>query len=132
MSKIADLWEDVQFYFGFEGLLVHCKGSTNELADRASRLPEKDLQAGMMEAAAMEGAEAHGHRRVETQWCFGEETVGALGELIRLTETAGRKRKHQSVPNKASSLPPFPHQHPTVKVGRNRAGKQQHKPKGRM
>jgi len=114
MSRIADLWEDVQFHFGFEGLLVHCKGSTNELADRASRLPEQELQAGMMEAAAAEGVGAHGCRRVETQWSFGNENIDVLDELIRLTETAGRKRKLKLRTNGTSShsLPPTPHKHP--------------------
>ena len=114
MSKIADLWEDVQFHFGFEGLLVHCKGITNEMADRASRLPESELQAGMMEAAAMEGVGAHGCRRVETKWSFGGEPVDALDTLILLTKRAGRKRKIKTI-SKGMSSPPRstpPHQKP--------------------
>jgi hypothetical protein len=114
MSRIADPWEDVQFHFGFEGLLAHCKGSTNEMADQAIRLPEQELQAGMTEAAAAEGVGARGCRRVKTQWNFGEENVGVLDELIRLTEAAGRKRKLKLRANGASSISPLPppHKHP--------------------
>jgi hypothetical protein len=46
MVRITELWEDIQFYFHFEGLLVHCKGVSNELADRANRLTKQCCKRG--------------------------------------------------------------------------------------
>lgn len=108
MARIADLWEDVQFHYGFEGLLVHCKGRTNELADRASRLEEQKLQSGMEEAAKMEGVGPKGCKRVPAKWSFGTETIEIMEELIALTEEAGRQRKRKRS-NKCASPPTPPH-----------------------
>ena len=37
MNMVINAWEDVQFEYGFEGLIVHCPGVDNVLADLASR-----------------------------------------------------------------------------------------------
>ena len=41
MKLVVNLWEDLQFTYHFEGLLVFCSGKTNTLADIASRVDEK-------------------------------------------------------------------------------------------
>jgi hypothetical protein len=111
MARIADLREDMQFFYGFEGLLVHCKGQQNNLADQASRLEEGKLQAGMEDAAHVEGVGAKGCKRVPAQWNFGSESIAIMEELINLTEEAGRQRKRKRS-NEAPSLPTTPHLYP--------------------
>jgi hypothetical protein len=110
MARIADSWEDVQFHFGFEGLLVHCKGSTNELADRASRLEEQKLQAGMEEAAKMEGVGPKGCKRAPAKWAFGSESIEITEELMVLTREVNVQRKRKRS-NEDTSLPTPPHPH---------------------
>ena len=105
MARVADLWEDAQHHFGFEGLLLHCKGVTNELADRASRKDDADVQRSMEEAAEAEGVGQRGCRRVPAVWTFGEERVDILDELIALTSTANNLRQHHKLTHSASHLP---------------------------
>ena len=54
MSNVCDAWEDVQFLFGFEALVVFCEGKRNVWADIASRSRaadvEDELRAAMMTA----------------------------------------------------------------------------------
>jgi hypothetical protein len=99
VARIADLWEDTQFFHGFEGLL-----------DRASRLEEGKLQSGVEEAAHTEGVGSKGCTRVPAQWTFGTESLEIMEELIALTEEAGRQRKRKRS-NKTSSLPSPPYLH---------------------
>ena len=44
MMMVVNAWEDLQFEFAFEGLLVHCAGKLNTLADIASRADQKNMQ----------------------------------------------------------------------------------------
>ena len=44
MALLCDLWEDIQFYFGFEGLVVFCKGESNKWADAASRIAAETVE----------------------------------------------------------------------------------------
>jgi hypothetical protein len=107
MARVADLWETVQHHFCFEGLVLHCKGVTNELADRASRKDEDVVQSSMEEAAKEEIHGVLGCKRVPAVWVFGDENVDILDELITLTATTSKKRKLTALTN-ASSLLPFP------------------------
>jgi hypothetical protein len=92
MVRVTELWEDIQFYYHFEGLLVHCKGENNELADRASRLDETELQQGMEEAAQLEELPITECRRLSSVWSFGTTTIDILDELIVLTAQANQDR----------------------------------------
>jgi hypothetical protein len=105
MARVADLWEDAQHHFGFEGLVLHCKGATNELAGRASRKDDSDVQLSMEEAAAAEAVGKQGYRRVPAVWSFGTESVDILDELISLTLTAYTLRQHHKLTTSASHLP---------------------------
>ena len=44
MELVVNLWEDLQFTYHFEGLLVFCAGKTNTLADIASRVDETRVE----------------------------------------------------------------------------------------
>ena len=44
MTMVVNAWEDLQFEFAFEGLLVHCAGKLNTLADIASRADQNNMQ----------------------------------------------------------------------------------------
>jgi hypothetical protein len=101
MVRVTELWEDIQFYYHFEGLLVHCKGESNELADRASRLDEASLQDGMEEAAKLEELPVTECRRLPSVWSFGTTSIDILDELIDLTKQANQDRS-----DKATSQPP--------------------------
>jgi hypothetical protein len=96
MVRITELWEDIQFHFHFEGLLVHCKGASNELADRASRLDDAMLQTGMEEAAQMEKLPITECRRIPSVWSFGQHNIEILDELINLTAQANQDRADKS------------------------------------
>jgi hypothetical protein len=90
MSKIADLWEDVQFHFGFEGLLVHCKGITNEMADRASQLPESELQTRL---ADNEQGSSSSNRRTGSR-LVSDRQGGEKGCIIRAEQ---KRRQRQCI-----------------------------------
>ena len=101
MVRITELWEDIQHHFHFEGLLVHCQGISNELADRASRLDDDVLQPGMEEAARLEDLPITTCRRIPAVWSFGTHNIDIIDELITLTAQANQDRADKS----ASLLP---------------------------
>jgi hypothetical protein len=107
MARVADLWEAAQHFFGFEGLVLHCSGVTNELADRASRKNEDEVQRSMEEAAKAENVGERGCKRVPAVWKFGSETVDILDELIALTGESVKKRKMLEL-TKTASHPALP------------------------
>ena len=102
MSRVTELWEDAQYYFHFEGLMVHCKGVTNEIADRASRLEENTMQAGIEEAARLEDLPVEKCQRLPSQWSFGLHNIDILDDLILLT----KQSKEDQTDKNAS--PPHP------------------------
>ena len=44
MELVVNLWEDLQFTYHFEGLLVFCAGKKNTLADIASRVKQDKVE----------------------------------------------------------------------------------------
>ena len=102
MSRVAELWEDAQYYFHFEGLMAHCKGVTNEIADRASRLEESAMQAGIEEAARLEDLPVDKCQRLPSQWSFGLHNIDILDDLILLTAQSKAARTDQT------ASPPHP------------------------
>jgi hypothetical protein len=55
MTAVCDLWEDIQFHFGFEGLVVFVEGAKNKWADMASRISPPDMPALFEEAFVSDG-----------------------------------------------------------------------------
>ena len=46
---LVDIWEDLQFTYHFEGLLVFCAGKKNTLADIASRVDRTEVEQTMLD-----------------------------------------------------------------------------------
>jgi hypothetical protein len=107
MARVAELWEDVQYHYHFEGMMVHCSGVTNEIADRASRLDESALQAGIEEAVKSEELPVEKCLRLPSQWSFGTQPIDILDELILLTKQSKNARAdHTASPT--YHTPPHP------------------------
>jgi hypothetical protein len=102
MARVVDLWENIQHYFGFEGLMIHCKGEWNEIADRASRWDEDVVQAGVEEAVREEELGVQVCTRIDPKWAFGGDTVDIIDDLIALTAAAVAARIDATITNPAS------------------------------
>jgi hypothetical protein len=113
MARVVDLWEDIQHFFGFEALMIHCKGEWNEIADRASRWDDSVVQGGVEEAVREERLGEIPCTRITPKWSFGDETVDILDELISLTAAAVAARKETTLTTPASHHPPAYH-HPQM------------------
>jgi hypothetical protein len=122
MARVVDLWEDIQHFFGFEALMIHCKGEWNEIADRASRWDDSVVQGGVEEAVREERLGEMTCTRITPKWSFGDETVDILDELTSLTAAAVAARKETTLTTPASHHP-TPHRHPPI-----RTQKRRHKP----
>jgi hypothetical protein len=46
MMRVVELWGEVQFFFGFEGLMARVAGADNDLPDRASRWDDEKFRRG--------------------------------------------------------------------------------------
>ena len=55
MELLVNLWEDLQFTYHFEGLLVFCSGKTNTLADIASRIEKKKVEQALSNEIKRQG-----------------------------------------------------------------------------
>ena len=55
MEVVVNLWEDLQFTYHFEGLLVFCSGKTNTLADIASRAHKTKVRQMLRTEIARQG-----------------------------------------------------------------------------
>lgn len=55
MELVVNLWEDLQFTYHFEGLLVFCSGKTNTLADIASRIEKKKVEQALSNEIKRQG-----------------------------------------------------------------------------
>merc|ERR1711966_295344 len=55
MEVVVNLWEDLQFTYHFEGLLVFCSGKTNTLADIASRVNKSKVRQTLAMEIARQG-----------------------------------------------------------------------------
>ena len=49
MEMMCELWEDLQYHYAFEGLVLHCPGKENRLPDIGSRMMEKRMEAKLQE-----------------------------------------------------------------------------------
>ena len=108
MMRVVELWEEAQFFFGFEGLMVHVAGVDNDLSDLASRWDNVKVQAGMEAAAAREpNITISKCVRVPPKWNFGDQSCAILKELIGITGKSIARRES----DQTASLPPPPPPH---------------------
>ena len=68
MALLCDLWEDIQFHFGFEALIVFCEGSRNKWADAVSKKAEQDVVAVLKMESENIGLMDIEYKRIEVQW----------------------------------------------------------------
>ena len=68
MATSCDLWEDIQFLFGFEALIVFCEGARNKWADAVSRRADAEVVAVLKKESEEIGLKGITYRRIDVQW----------------------------------------------------------------
>jgi hypothetical protein len=84
MAVICDLWEDIQFYFGFEGLVVYCDGPSNRWADAASRLSPERVEDGFKMQFEDTRREVPTLSRIPVIWTRDTLSCDVASSLIRI------------------------------------------------
>ena len=84
MELMCDLWEDVQFEHGFEGLVVHCDGKRNRAADITSRVEADRIPAALAEELGRLEMNGVTCQRVPVQWGVGELRIDVESQLLNL------------------------------------------------
>ena len=74
MANICDAWEDIQFYYGFEGLVVFCEGTKNVYADVASRVASLEVESELRKELETNDIGVTAICRVEVVWRQGDVT----------------------------------------------------------
>ena len=93
MNLVVNAWEDVQFYYGFEGLLVHCPGVDNVLADMASRADQNGMEESLqneMDNQEMDGVQLV---RCEVVWRVHNINIDYEQQLLHYTEQRANLRR---------------------------------------
>ena len=93
MEIVVNLWEDLQFTYHFEGLLVFCSGKTNTLADIASRVSKNKMRQTLATEIARQGLGELQIIENEVTWEANGIDINIEDELM----TNQRKRNLQSV-----------------------------------
>ena len=84
MGVICDLWEDIQFYFGFEGLVVWCRGKSNRWADVASRYEPDAVELGFDLCYEDTRRSKHPYLKIGVQWTRGDLSCAVEDVLMSL------------------------------------------------
>jgi len=93
MEVMVNLWEDLQFTYHFEGLLVFCSGKTNTLADIASRVNKNKVRQTLAMEIARQGLGELQIVENEVTWAANGIDINIEDELM----ANQRKRSLQSV-----------------------------------
>jgi hypothetical protein len=67
MAVIVDVWEDLQYAYAFEAIVVHCSGKENRLADICSRRKSENMQSALLEVLGERGLEGVPCQEVQMQ-----------------------------------------------------------------
>ena len=94
MEIIVNLWEDLQFHFNFEALVLFCPGKENHMADMASRSSTCDVQACMEAEATKRGLQHLLMKRVEVKWVVGEMNLDVEDQLLAFKMMTQRREHH--------------------------------------
>ena len=80
MAILCDLWEDIQFHFGVEALIVFCSGKTNVCADAASRVAKDKVEDVLRRDMATSDVTVRSFKEIPVEWTRGDLScdVGAL------------------------------------------------------
>ena len=93
MEVVVNLWEDLQFTYHFEGLLVFCSGKTNTLADIASRVNKNKVRQTLAMEIARQGLGELQIVENEVTWAANGIDINIEDELM----ANQRKRKLQNM-----------------------------------
>jgi hypothetical protein len=81
MDIMCKLWEDVQFAFGFEGMVTHCSHRENRLADVLSRRASITMEAAVLTVLEERGVTAT-IQRVELVTTAGDVNIWVEDALL--------------------------------------------------
>ena len=84
MALICDLWEDIQFYFGFEGLVVFCLGESNRWADAASRVFDDSVEAAFDLQFEQSQWDPPPYVKIPVTWTIGSMSCAVEGMIVAL------------------------------------------------
>ena len=82
MELVVDIWEDLQFTYHFEGLLVFCAGKKNTLADIASRVDRTEVEQTMLDEIQRQGLGNLQLTMDEVTWRVGDIEINIEDALI--------------------------------------------------
>ena len=85
METMCGLWEDLQFFYAFEGLVLHVPGKDNRLSDIGSRYKEDKMEGKLVEEMRMLGMKDVTLREEEVVWTSGTVKIDVEERLLRLT-----------------------------------------------
>ena len=84
MEMMCQLWEDLQFFYGFEGLVLHCPGKENRLSDIGSRMRVDRMEQKLAEELCRLNMTDVILKEEEVTWRVGDVRVDVEEELLRL------------------------------------------------
>jgi hypothetical protein len=88
MQVMCDLWEDLQFHFAFEGLIVHCPGKENRLSDIGSRIKQDKMEGKLQEELTRLGMEEVQLREQAVSWRAGDIDIDVEERLLAIAINA--------------------------------------------
>jgi hypothetical protein len=84
MEMMCELWEDLQFHYGFEGLVLHCPGKENRLSDIGSRMRENRMESKLQEEMTrLQMTDVMLHEQ-PVIWRVGEIDINVEAQLLAL------------------------------------------------
>ena len=85
MEIMCELWEDLQFHFAFEGLVLHVPGKDNRLSDIGSRIKANRMEGKLQEELARLEMTNVILREQDVEWSVGEIDINVEHKLLALT-----------------------------------------------
>jgi hypothetical protein len=87
MIIMCELWEDLQFHYCFEGLVLHCPGKDNRLSDIGSRMRVDKMEAKLQEEMTRLGMHDVQLMEEGVLWRVGDVDINVAGVLLALTNS---------------------------------------------
>jgi hypothetical protein len=87
MAIMCRLWEDLQFYYAFEGLVLHCPGKENRLSDIGSRIRADRMEMKLQEEMKRLGMTDVVLCEQAVLWRAGEVDIDVEEQLLALPPT---------------------------------------------
>ena len=87
MQIMCELWEDLQFYFAFQGLILHVPGKDNRLSDIGSRIWQNRMEEKLQEEMAALNMEDVVLKEQDVVWSVGDVDIAVEELLLQLPHT---------------------------------------------